>query len=521
MRAGSIHGADEVLCNVFWDLGQIGDKNGPKYPDSVLRRLAAKILDGRAHELLVFRLCHLIRCADFASEDSGPNGWLEFFCAPGAGRPGWAAGWLRARLPAARDTGGPPAAAATGHVVLRYSGDARHVTISYGSIPLLVAFMEFLLNTLHYRVVRDSVTPLSKQSLDWRELQDTANGLSRATYAWLQAHRRPVQESRDFEAIANFLAGRRDQGDFSADDVDDEAVLAFWRTVSAEYGSAFRTFRKTFRAFLRFVSIMREGALREGIDSPSSLDDWGDGSAIYVTDPSSPGLDAMRAPTNRTSSAAVSLWGTGEEASPLEEVAGAEIKFLMAGEAKRLSLVDAHARLLPGLARSVLRDARFGQVQSQISQRLRMNNSDTEGLFTGVSAVAYDDELAAFEKLLIHLEDLIDVAAFILVGDDSAGDGDNVRRLDTETLTRGRRTLKGLRRRGFDELRSGSPEAVESLRRTTQAIIELRDRLAPLCARLRAEAPWLEYQEEDEPVFREQFTRIYGIAEPRERETAP
>jgi len=284
MPGDSHHGADEVLRNVFWDLGQIGDKDGPKYSEAVLRRLAAKILDGRAHELLAFRLCHLVRCASFAAEDRGPACWLEFFCSTGAGRPGWAAGWLRARLPADEDSGSLRVAATADHAVLRYDGRVPPITISYGAMPLLAAFMEFLLNTLQYQSLRDTLAPLSKPSLGWRELQDTANALSRATYAWLQEHRRPVQECRDFEAIARFLAMRGDRGDFSADDIDDAAVLAFWRGISAEPESTFRTYRKTLRAFLRFAETMRDGVLSaKRVPSCSTQEPLG--LVITVTDP--------------------------------------------------------------------------------------------------------------------------------------------------------------------------------------------------------------------------------------------
>ena len=518
MSGDSHHGADEVLRNVFWDLGQIGDKDGPKYSEAVLRRLAAKILDGRAHELLAFRLCHLVRCASFAAEDRGPAGWLKFFCSAGAGRPGWAAGWLLARLPVDEDTGGLRVAVTADHAVLCYDGRVPPVTISYGAMPLLVAFMEFLLNALQYQTLRDTLAPLSKASLGWRDLQDTANALSRATYAWLQEHRRPVQESRDFEAIARFLAMRGDRGDFSADDIDDVAVLAFWRAVSAEPESAFRTYRKTLRAFLRFAEAMRDDVLLQGIDSPGSLDAEGERGTTEIADPSSPGLDAMR-----TAAPTTSMWEASdrEEVSPLERISGAEVKFLLASEGRRLALVDSHALLLPRLAHSILRDACFGQVQARISQSLRMNRPAARTLIPGTPGIRYDDEAAAFEKLLNHLKGLIDAAAYVLFGGCGDPENNNVRSPDFETLARGRRALKNLRRQGFDELRAGTPEALETLRRTVPAIVELRDRLAPLCARLRAEAPWAGRQEEDEPVFREQFARIYGMAERDEGESAP
>ena len=513
MIGWSHHGADEVLHNVFWDLGQIGDGEGPKYSEGVLRRLAAKVLDGRSHEPLAFRLCHLVRCAAFAA-GNGPHGWLEFFCAPGAGRSGWAAGWLRERLPADDDG---PVAATVRHAALRYPGRATHITLSYGAMPLLAAFMEFLLNTLHYRAVCDAVTPLSRTDLSWRDLQDAANALSRAVYAWLRAHTRPVQDSRDFEAIAGFLVARGEPGDFTADDVDDAAVLEFWRTFSAEPDSEFRTFRKTFRAFLRFAEAMREETFRTGLEHPEALDMGDDRGEREVADPDSPGLDAMRGAAAVSGVWEVGIDGDGE-VSPLEEVAGAEIKFLLSAEAKRLTLVEAHARLLPGLALSVLRDASFGRAQGRISQGLRTDADAVRALVSAPPEVGYDDETAAFEKLLAHLDDLIAAAAALLLGGKD-GDG-GARALDFDTLTRGRRALKGVRRKGFDELRAGAPDAVAAFREAAPAIFELRDRLAPLCARLREGAPWATRQTEDEPRFRAQFARIYGVTE-SERETGP
>ena len=494
-------GADEALRGVFWDLSQIGGVNGPKYPEPVLRRLAAKILDGRAHEPLVFRLCHLARCAALAADDDGGPGWTAFFCAPGAGRPGWAASWLRARLP----PDGGAAAASADRAILRYGGRTEPITLSYGAVPLLAAFMEFLLNTLHYGAVRDLLAPLSRADLAWRALQDAANALSRAVYAWLRAHTRPVQDSRDFEAVAGFLAARGGRGDFTADDVDDEAVLGFWREVSAVPGSEFRTFRKTFRVFLRFAEAMREATLRAGLEAPEPMSGWSGSDEREPADPCSPGLDKVRV----VSTAAVA-WETAadEEATPLEEVAGAEVKLLLASEAKRLAPVDEHARLLPAFARSALRDARFGHAQGRISQRLRMVAGGAPAAGPWPPTIGYDDEAAAFEALLAHLDDLVAVAAVLLIGEGGGGR----RRLDAGTLAHGRRALKNLRRQGFDELRAGAPEAVESVRRTVPALVELRARLASFCDRLRAGAPWEPRQDEDDAVFRAQFTRIYGAA---------
>ncbi len=514
MTGRILHGADEVLQGALWDLGQIGDENGPKYPDAVLRRLAAKVLEGRAHEPLVFRLCHLARAAAFAAEE-GSMGWLEFFCDPGAGRAGWAAGWFHARLPAegGGSSEGPPVTRGAAEVVLRYSSRAEPVTVSFGAMPLLAAFMEFLLNTLPFDSLGGAASSLSRPDLGWRELQDTANALSRSVYAWLREHTRPVQDSRQFDVMARFLAERGEGDDFAIEDIDDAAVLAFWRGASLEPETEFRTFRKTFRTFLRLAEALREDAWREGIDGPEVLGGAMERAGREPADPSSPGLDRMRAPWS-----VGDPWegvAEGEDApSPLEVLAGSEIKFLLASEVKRLTLVDAHGPFLPPLVRSLLRDTCFGQAQGRISQGLRANPAAVAALTGAPPATGYDEEAESLGALMVHLDDLMLATVAALAAAEDGGE--TVRRLDFETLGRGRRLLKGLRRRGFDRVRAGEPEALDDLRRTIPAMVALRQRLAPVCARLREGAPWDMLQREDEDVFAEQFARIYGTTDARE-----
>lgn len=508
MTGRILHGGDEVLRGVFWDLGQIGSEDGPKYSEPVRRRLAAKVLEGRAHEPLVFRLCHLVRAAAFAGED-GESGWLEYFCDPEAGSAGRAAGWFRTRLPVEEPgaAGGAPAVtAATGHVALRYPDRTPPVTVSWGAMPMLAAFMEFLLNTLSYDTLHDAASALSRPDLGWRDLQDTANTLSRSVYAWLREHTRPVQDSRHFGAMARFLAARKGQGDFAAEDIDDAAVLAFWRTASLEPGSEFRTFRKTFRAFLRFGEALREELLRDGLENPEILGAAAERAGREPADPSSPGLDRMRAPWP-----ADDPWEGPDEdgdASPLEVLAGSEIKLLLASEARRLALVDAHPGLLPPLVHSLLRDTCFGQVQARISQALRTDPAAARALIAKPPEAGYDREAEALEALLGYLDDLMLATAAALAG--AGGTRGAVRRLDFETLGRGRRVLKGMRRRGFDAVRAGDTEALAELRRTVPSMTALRERLAPVCERLQAGAPWAPREREDREVFTEQFARIYG-----------
>ena len=544
------HGADDELRGIFRDLSQIGGPDGPKYGASTLHRLAARILEGRAHELLVFRLCHLVRCASLAAGGARREGWLEFFCAPGAGRAGWAAGYLRARLAGGGGTGQDGrVVAADDHVALRYSGREAPISIAYGGIPLLAAFMEFLLNTLQYRALRDVLEPLTKPDLTWRELRETANALSRAVYAWLRGHTSPVQESRDFDAIAGFLAARGregESGDFGEGDVDDEAVLVFWREVSAAPDSEFRTYRKTFRAFLRFAEAMREEVARAAFETPLALGTDRDAGERDPADPGSPGLEHVHGRENVVAGGWYGGAGTGEaaggdvdgedgngggngrgdesgdeaeedegrELSALDVLSQSEIKFLLGRETELLRLVDAHPRILPRLARSFVRDRCFGHAQGRISQAFRTDPASVPALVSAPPASTYEGVAGALEKIHAHLDDLVAAASYVLLAGEGEGDGDEgaARTLDFKTLKRGRRALDGLRRRGFDGVREQAPESVEAFRRAVPAIIGLRERLSVFCERLRAQAPWALRQAEDEPVFREQFARIYEVS---------
>ena len=130
-------------------------------------------------------------------------------------------------------------------------------------MPLLAAFMEFLLNTLQYGAVTDPAASLSGLRLSWRGLQDTANALLQAVYAWLREHTRPVRESRDFKVIAAVPCRTRRRRRGGA------GVLAHgFRRARSE----FRTYRKTFWSFLRFAEALREASFREGPENLEPLD---------------------------------------------------------------------------------------------------------------------------------------------------------------------------------------------------------------------------------------------------------
>lgn len=500
---------DDELRGVFWDLQQIGDRDEPKYRGTLLKRLAAKILDGQAYEQIAFRLCQLVHGAVFAGgHNRRAQSYLEFFCDPGSGRSSWATGYFRHRLPTVGDD--PRVVAASDRILLRYPDRDARPYVTYASMPMLSAFMDFLLNTIHFQAVREILAPLENPGVSYRDVQDVSNTLSRAIYAYLREHVGEVQETRNFDAISRFMLNANrtnDRDDFEAGDIDDDAVLEFWRVHSLTPKTEFKTYRKSFRAFLKFGEQMRAAELRSGFDRPVSFGADREAGEWDPADPSSPGLDMMSDSANVAGD-----WQTGfdddeEAGSILERLASSEIKFLLGNEMELLELVEAHSEPLIRLVHSFLRDRSFGHAQGRISAALKKNRRDLSDLVFAAPETGYDDVVGAFEKIQFHMNDLVDAAAFVLLKGDEDDGG-----LDFATLTRGRKALNGLKRKGFDAVRNGDPDAVAEFRDAVPDIVALQELIAPLGAKLKARVPWSPRQDEDHTVFSEQFSQIYGVA---------
>ena len=509
---------DDELRGVFWDLRQIGDGYDTKYPDRLIHRLMAKILDGQAYEQIVFRLCHLIHSAVFTGgHNKRSQSYLEFFCNPHAGRAGFASGYFRTRLPAAGDEAHVSAEA--DRILVRYQDREAPVYVSYPSIPLLSAFMEFLLNTVYFDAVREIAAPLETPGASYRDVQDVANALSRAVYAYLREHSSPVQENRDFDKIERFMlkaSRRNDREDFDAGDIDDDAILDFWREHSILADTEFKTYRKSFLGFLRLGEMMRGDELRAAFDHPVNLGTDRMAGEWDPADPTSPELGMMSDGANVAGDWQTGLdkdddeEGEGEgDGSLLDRLLQSEIKFLTGEDIKLLRIVESHSQALVRIAGSMLRNHCFGHSQGRITAAKRKGQTEFTELFFAAPEDSYDEVAGAFEKIRKELDDLVDAAAYVLLKSD--GDDDSNSGLDFATLMRGRKALNGLKRKGFDKVRNGDAEAIEEFRNAVPDIIALREMITPLCRKLEVEAPWLARQDEDQIVFGEHFAQIYGV----------
>ncbi len=503
---------DDELRGVIWDLRQIGDSDDTKYADHMVHRLAAKILDGKSYGKIAFRLCHLLHCAVFAGgHNRRSQSYLEFFCDPGAGRSGWAAGYFRNRLPAEGED--VHVSAATDRILLRYPDRSTPVYVSYKSMPMLSAFMDFLLLTVGFEAVRDIAAPLENPGASYRDVQDISNSMTRAVYGYLQEHASKEQENRDFDAFGTFMlkvSRRKELDDFDAGDIDDQAILDFWREHSIVAGTEFKTYRKCFLGFLRFGQMLRGDVLRAGFDRPVSLGADRAAGEWDPADPSSlePGMMSDRA--NVAGDWVSGLEDDEEEDadSLLDRLVSSEIKFLTGEDISQLRIVETHAQQLAGVSWSFLRNNCFGHAQGRISAARKKARMDISDLVFAAPETGYDDVAGVFAKIQTSLNELVGAAAYVLL---NKNDDDAKSALDFATLTRGRKALNGLKRKGFDRVRNGDPEAVEAFRNAVPDIIALRELIAPLGGKLEGGAPWLACQDGDQIVFSEQFSRIYGV----------
>ena len=116
---------------------------------------------------------------------------------------------------------------------LRYpDGDFE---VHFGRMPLLAALMEFLVSFLGYRAVAETATRLAADGASRQTISTIANDLARQLYAALREHLPTAQAQRKFHAMTLYLQQAAGE-DFTARDIDDQAVLDFWLACSASDG---------------------------------------------------------------------------------------------------------------------------------------------------------------------------------------------------------------------------------------------------------------------------------------------
>lgn len=530
-------GRSAALDQVFRTVAETDLGAGPKYGPAVLRDLA-RTVSARAYGRPMFELCHLIRIAEAADRR---HGWPALIFDLPVARPAAFRGRLQGALAESPDCAADFEQTADG-IEIRYPD--RRFRVTYGRMPFLAALAELLVTALGYRSVDAVFREWLSDGFDCEPATRHASALSKALYDYLREHVPGAQAQRSFRSLIRFLEASRGS-DFTLDDVDDRAVLDYWRSADAGDG---RTFRGAAEQMARLRSALEAGFERRAVDRAAAI--GGDRAAGEI-DPEliATALEAHDAP--------------GEPLRALALPPAAAVKFLNRREAEELEAVARFGRQAPWLPMSVLRAATFGPTQARLTQAARRQEPDAviDGLACCRDTESYDACFGRWGVLDRHLrrvalaalailleagraEGLVELMAEApdadLVGLRSGhADPGSVRVADilgsgalaafaarladpavagapaAALVEESQRQLRGLSRRGFGSGDRDDPEVLDGLASGAPLVRALREALSGLVARARSAmgepGPGPRFAE-DVPLFAERFRILYGRA---------
>ena len=414
-------------------------------------------------------------------------------------------------------------------------------------MPVLSAFLEFLMTALGYSDLDEALSPLLGELPTAQTVSETANDLSRRLYAYLGDHLPPVQaqrKNRSFLAYANERAGGR----LTPQGLDDDLVLDYWLAHSAgtddtgESGGEIdaRTFKGVFETAARLIRVLRhaeakyrmDGALPIGTDRDAGEVDPADFERAIgeIEDGDNPLADA-------------------------DAVLGGAVKFLNKRELALLAEAlhgEPVARVLP---RAILRGAVFGFAQARLIQAQR-GKADAAALATMIGALPdndYDDQLEAYWQLAEHMDRMLlaglhvlarseDPAAITLAlalrpGMDLGGltppdaDGADTNVVSFQAAHAGKQFFAGLdggdgelaalgaeardafktvSRKGFAEKDLAQPGIASAFADGVHLLLAVRTALLDFLEKPAASIDWAAQFDADKPVFNDQFLLLYG-----------
>jgi len=458
-------GRSPELTAAMQAIGEATADGEPRFPPAACRQLA-RLIACRSYAPALLELCHLVVVAEAAGE-----GYEAAFWRPGPVR---ADGFRAAAADAAAAPRRFPRISAEPHAARIAYADGLF-SVSLPRAPLLAALMEFLVSTIGYEVVDDALAPLLAAPCA-EAAGAAANTLSRALYDHLREHLPAAQVQRKFQMLTDFLNRRRGE-------LDDDAVLDFWRQASADQaGGDFRTYASVYRACINLWHAFEVARDRRALEATMSIEQAGDIADQILS---------------------------GETGCPLAELTrppASAVKFLNKRETEALTMLiesDAAAVALP---LSLLRCEVFGRQQNRLTQARRRQLSQ-QALRDGIDAgpdESYADRRAVLARLAAHLERVLRAAYHVLA---------RARRTGTESEECAR-AFRGISRQGFAEEDSRDPTVGAGFAAAVDPLLEIRERLRRYAARLDSLDPpagdWPRQFDADSAVFRAQFHLLYG-----------
>lgn len=359
-------------------LAQSEAQGGRKFARPVVHEVV-RALSCRAHGPLVHQLCHLL-----AAAEQYPAGAWDLLWGDRPATPGTAAAWFRSGAAQLGEAARPRVTITETGIRIDYIDSG--FGIPFSQIPVLIGLAELLITTVEFPEVDTARAAVAGRDTTAATVGTASNTLARRVYAYLSEHLPPAQESRVFQRILGFLE-QYYGADFDVRQVDDEAILQLWETLSGEEG--FRTISGVVANVIRFRQTLDSTAERIAFDHPTPI--GGDREAGEV-DPS----DIHGVVT-----------AIHERRSPLDilDTPPAQgIKFLNDRERRELKMLVFCGDLAPLYWRSLLRAEVFGPLQRRIAQALRSKSNTVGEVIAKGPDHDYDGQREKFAALASHIE---------------------------------------------------------------------------------------------------------------------
>ena len=375
-------GKSSELVSAFQMVEEAEIDGEPKFSSQTCRDLA-KAIACRNYAKAVLELCHLVRLADAVS---GGAGYEMFFWGGGPARPSAFRGQVQEGL-----------GLSDGVRMVENGAEIAYpdgsFTVTFGRMPFLSAFLEFLITTVGYADMDGVVRAVLGADVTQKEVSQRANELSRILYEYLKDHLPTAQNQRKFRRVIDFMEGRFGE-EFGADAVDDTVVFEFWLAESVtgtSDGVDFKTFVTAFKTLVRFRQALECAADYRALDNPQVIGfdrEAGeiDPDAVYGAVDT---IDGYRSPLLE-----------------LDEPPAASIKFLNRRETAALTLMFECGDAAYALPLSIMRSEVFGKGQAQITQALRRKVTPAEmtGLVSDCAPETYAERKDDLSAIAAHVD---------------------------------------------------------------------------------------------------------------------
>lgn len=509
--------ASDALAADFQCVGQATVADGsPKYSRRTSARLVGLIVS-RSYGQAILDLCHLINVAHACGHQ--PDSHVSFFFDNGRAVPASFRTWIDKTL----ETDGwsrPGFNRIETGVSIDYA--QRTVTLHFSRMPVLSMLMEFLITALSFVEIDNCVGEMLANPPKEAIVKRTANAIEKRLYNYLSQHLPSAQQQGKFNVILNYLQAQQ-TGNML--DIDDKAILEFWRAYSDRPvpRGDFRLFRTVLRDFINFVRSLDLAESRDAVNGAVPLDDNRE-------------AHGDQHPVSASVAGAIGQW-----CSPLDQLAelcAADITFLSRREAESLSLLLECGPLADRFPLSILRSETFGKSQSRIVQALRTGiDEDRLKELVGLQDVEnYGQRQSALKSNNALIRQLLKAAAYVLLNNlnadriehssathmaqllsssDQQVDKTSALQSDRldDLLAEGKQVYERLARKRFGGIRPDDPSLVERFKAGSGLLIQIVVQIDGYLDRLerlnQGTCDLDRWYGDDLDIFREQLRTIY------------